>query len=204
MREVSDGTLPVIAKRVARKIMASMLKWFPGEVICRHAVSRLAVEAYKITDDDYGEKEAIEWASGFEFAPDLGIRDGNLLKEACGDLEVVVREKQALMADERTRLSLGSIKDMVPLDDPDRQRLIELVQGIQIVTDEDFEANGSPPPLRAKYLRMAPAVNKLMQQLYDSGKVMIIPTRMALQIEGIHFLYTLGDQERKSVGPTNR
>jgi hypothetical protein len=29
-----------------------------------------------------------------------------------------------------------------------------------------------------------------MQQLYDSGKVMIIPTRMALQIEGIHFSST--------------
>ena len=98
VKAVSDGAVPIIAKRVARKIMALMIKWFPGEVICRHAVNRLALEAYKITDDDYGEKEANEWASGFEFAPDLGARDGNLLEDACGDLEVVVRGKQVAMS----------------------------------------------------------------------------------------------------------
>jgi hypothetical protein len=79
VKAVSDGALPIIAKRVARKIMALMIKWFPGEVVCRHSVSRLALEAYKITDDDYGEKEANEWASGFELEPDLGARDGDLL-----------------------------------------------------------------------------------------------------------------------------
>jgi hypothetical protein len=37
---------------------------------------------------------------------------------------------------------------------------------------------------------MAPAVNKLMLQLYDSGKAIIIPTSMALKIDGVHFSAT--------------
>ena len=168
----------------------AIVEMIPEEVICRHALDRLAVEAYKVTDDDYGEEEAIEWASGFEFPADLGVRDGNLLREAGGELEAVVRAKHVQMSDHGSRLSLKSVDGMVPLDDPDRQRLIDLINGIPIVTSEEFTANGSPPPLRAKYLRMAPAVNKLMLQLYDSGKAIIIPTSMALKIDGLHFSAT--------------
>ena len=50
--------------------------------------------------------------------------------------------------------------------------------------------NEDPPPLRAKYVRMAEPVNKLMQQLYDAGKVIIIPTEMARRVRGVHFSAT--------------
>ena len=69
------------------KELKDFVEMIPEEVICRHALDRLAVEAYKVTDDDYGEEEAIEWASGFEFPADLGAKDGNLLREAGSELE---------------------------------------------------------------------------------------------------------------------
>jgi len=37
---------------------------------------------------------------------------------------------------------------------------------------------------------MAEPVNKLMQQLYDAGKVIIVPTEMARRVHGVHFSAT--------------
>ena len=76
---------------------------------------------------------------------------------------------------------------MVPVVNPDFSRLMELVNGIPIVTAKSFTPNGAPPPLRAKYLCMATAVSKLMQQLYDAGKVIIVSTEMALKLKLVHF-----------------
>jgi hypothetical protein len=88
------------------------------------------------------------------------------------------------------RLSLESVDRWVPTTDPDYGRLRDLVSGIPIITAEDFRPNGAPPKLRAKYLRMAPAVNKLMYQLYEKDNIIIMPTEKAKQIKGVHFSST--------------
>jgi hypothetical protein len=65
-----------------------------------------------------------------------------------------------------------------------------MVDGIPIFTADDFTPNLRPPPLRAKYVRLAPVVNKLMADLYDAGLIFILPTTDAVKIVGIHFSQT--------------
>ena len=94
---------------------------------------------------------------------------------------------------------------MVPPDDPDYDRLLELVPGIPIDVPTDFVPNGAPPPLRNKYLRVAPAVNKLMAELHAKGLIFVIPTAQALTIPGIHFSQThwalkKGKQQGRPIG----
>lgn len=48
-------------------------------------------------------------------------------------------------------LSVASVHAVVPPDDPDFVRLSEMVDGIPILTAEDFTPNLRPPPLRDKY-----------------------------------------------------
>ena len=85
------------------------------------------------------------------------------------------------------RMSEESIRSLVAETDEDFPRLMDLVGGIKIIADETFEPNLKPPELRAKYIRMAPAVNRLMYELYELGLIMIIPTSMAMSIPGVHF-----------------
>ena len=58
------------------------------------------------------------------------------------------------------------------------------------MTADAFVPNGKPPPLRQKYLRVAPAVNKMMYELYKAGLIFILPTTVVLAIPGVHFSST--------------
>ena len=151
----------------------------------RREVARLVKEAYVSTDDEYGEEEAIIWAEDFKFPEGLGARDAQRLAEA-GSLKGAVEGLHAEMA-KAGRLSEGSIRSLLSEDDEDFDKLMDLLRGVKILTSEDFEPNGLPPELRAKYVRMAPAVNRLMYDLYELGLVIIVPTEVAKSIPGIHF-----------------
>ena len=78
----------------------------------------------------------------------------------------------------------------VDSSDPDIDLLRSLVTGIPIVTAQSFVPNGKPPALRQKYLRVAPAVNKMMHELYEAGLIFIVTTEVAMKIPGIHFSST--------------
>ena len=178
-------------KRHARVVRELLRQLYPGRGFSVDEVEYLVWEAYKSADDDYGEKEAIEWADGFKFRDGFGECDRIGLEEAGGDLEAYIRLLHSKMSsDGGRRLSRESIERLVPPDDPDYDRLLDLVDGIEILTAESFTPNLKPPPLRRKYVRMAAPVNKLMQQLYDKGFIIVIPTREALKIDGIHFSQT--------------
>ena len=101
--------------------------------------------------------------------------------------------------------SIESINAVVPPSDPDYEGLCKMVDGIPILTAEDFVPNLRPPPLRDKYLKLAPCVNKLMASLYDAGLIFIIPTAEAVQIAGIHFSQThwtrkVGKKQGRPIG----
>ena len=76
---VSPEPMPALAKRVAADIMELIVKLFPAARCTRRDLNALVTEAYRVTDDDYGEREAISWAEDFKFPDDIGDRDGALL-----------------------------------------------------------------------------------------------------------------------------
>ena len=129
-------------------------------------------------------------ANEHRFPSDIALRDTDAL-HAAGSLPDLAKQRHSTMAREG-RLSRASIDSVVPPDDPDYQRLLDLIDGIHIDVAADFIYNGTEelPPLWVKYLRLTPAVNKLMAELHDRGLIFIIPTAIAFTIPGIHFSQT--------------
>jgi hypothetical protein len=78
---------------------------------------------------------------------------------------------------------------MVPIFDPDYPLLLELAQGMRVLTAQDFVANGiAPKPLRSRYLQVAPAVNKLVQASWETGLVFIVRKETAERFsERLHY-----------------
>ena len=145
---------------------------------------RFVKASFFVSNQEFGEREALEWAEGFEFPKGIGCRDELDLGLVGGDLGRLVKLRQSAMGD--TRLSLDRI-DSLGYVDEDVIRLRGLVGGMDIVVGKDFIPNGTPPKLRAKYIRIAPAFNKMILELYDAGAILIIPTSTAKKISGVHF-----------------
>ena len=131
--EKGDRAPGAIAERAAA-VKQLMDLIYPGRKIPLEAVRGLVLEAYRSADDNYGEREALEWAEGFQFSGDIGVRDAVGLASAGGRLEVYVREVHEQMSRGGKRLSRESILKWVPVRDADRDRLLGLVGGIAIVT----------------------------------------------------------------------
>ena len=137
---------------------------FPTECVSEQEVVELVRCAFKAADDNYGELEAQQWGGDFVFPPNLGNRDADRLSVLDGNLASLTRERQAEMA-VVGRLSVASIHATIDPTDSDFNLLLSLVNGIPIITASSFEPNKEPPPLRAKYLRVSAAVNKMMYDL---------------------------------------
>jgi hypothetical protein len=76
-------------------------------------------------------------------------------------------------------------------EDPNKPFLIKLIDGIEIFTTPGFTPNKKPPPLRKKYKSVAPAVNKMMFDLYRKGAVLLLPTdQLVEKVTNLHFSMT--------------
>ena len=164
--------------------------FFPDDDVSRDSLKGLLLTALRLSDDEYAAEEALEWAGDFSFPPGISDRDATTLQSNNFNLAKVAEERQAHLA-QTGRLCPDRVRSVVPADDPDFGTLLTFAtEGVPVITDPAFIPNGAPPPLRTKYVKMAPVVNKLMLDLFHSGLIIIIPTELALKIEGIHFSST--------------
>ena len=196
------------------RVLKLMHTLFPRESVTDQEVREVVKCAFKEADDNHGELEAREWGGDFVFPQDIGARDADRLSILDGNLANLTRERHSEMA-AVGRLSVESIHATVDHADPDFNLLLSLVDGIPIITAPSFEPNRVPPPLRAKYLRVSSAVNKMMYDLYCKQLIFIIPTVIALTIPRTHFSSThwakkkrkkegrcIGDSSSKEHGPS--
>jgi len=145
---------------------------------------RFVKAAFFVSDQEFGERDALDWAEDFVFPPGIGWRDELDLCLMGGDLGELARSRHTSMGD--TRLSLSRIDSLGYVDD-DVLRLRDLVVGMDIIVGQDFVPNGIPPKLRAKYcLRVAPAFNKMIFE-QEAGAILMMPTAIARNIPGVHF-----------------
>ena len=182
---------PSEVKRQARLVIATLKNLYPDKHYDREEIKRAIWEAHRSADDDYGIEEALEWAEGYTFPDGIHTRDTDTFHRHSGDLGSMASEQHQRMAAGGRRLSRESIAAVCegyidPTDD-DYIKLLGLVDGIKICTPPDFIPCSIPPPLRQKYIRVAPVVNKLMASLHEKGLIFIIPTAEAMTIEGRHF-----------------
>jgi hypothetical protein len=170
---------------------------YPDEGIDETELTRVVNDAFASADGNYGEREAIEWAEGFTFPPDIGNRDGDELASLEGNLAELVRRRQAAMP---SRISEESVRAVVPQSDPDFDSMLAIARGIPITTAPGFIHNGAPPPLRKKYLRVAPAVNKQVYKQYLAGKILIFPSQMLVDLGNGHWSSTHWTTKKDSLG----
>ena len=191
---------PSEVKRQTKLVLATLKLLYPNNRYDRGEVQRQVWEAHVSADDEYGVQEALDWAEGFTFPEGIGERDSGGLQEHGGNLSAFCAARHAEMSAGGKRLSRESIERMctdqetgevlIAPDDPDYLLLMELVDGIDIVTKDGFRNTQVPPPLRQRYKLVAPVVNKLMAELHSKGLIFILPTEQAMRIEGIHYSQT--------------
>jgi len=142
---------------------------FPVERVQVREIANLVKEAIQSADKNFGDHEAIEWASGFNFPPGLGTRDANKLFEFNGNLADVTRERHTFML-KQGRLCKESTQRTVDPSDPDYALLMSLVDGVPKVTADAFVPN--------------------------AGLIFILPTTVVLAIPGVHFSSTHGAKKQ--------
>jgi hypothetical protein len=122
-------------REASRHLERVVRKLYPQVSVCRDQVNQLVWEAYKSTDGTYGEEEALVWARGYRIPGSVKERDSVGLKLA-GSMEIYVTEKQRQMSFEGRLSRQSIIAAGIPETDPDYSRLMDLVDGITIMTDD--------------------------------------------------------------------
>ena len=86
---------PKAMKEQSKKVVQLLRALYPGRHVDTEEVRRLIWEAYRSTDDIYGEEEAIKWADGYAFPPEIARRDMMGLSAAHGNLAEFTRRRHA-------------------------------------------------------------------------------------------------------------
>jgi hypothetical protein len=88
------------------------------------------------------------------------------------------------------RLNKQRISAVVSVDNPDRDRLVDLADGIRVTTPSTFVPNGQGqlPDLRKNYRLGSAVVNKLVHEQHAQGLVIYLPREVAVQhVRGCNF-----------------
>jgi hypothetical protein len=160
----------------------------------KEEMSDFTSEACKRCDKDYGESEAIKWAQGFQINPEILVRDSADLLRHENNFCSLVTERLANLSP--NRLSRDRILRNISLDNPERERLLLLADGVPILTADGFVPNGLPadeplPRLSAGYVKVACAVNKLLSDsILSKGLGILLPKELArAAIPDLHVSY---------------
>lgn len=158
---------------------------FPSNQADYTLIFSLIEEAYKRTSEDYGVIEAVEWAQDFQFPEEVWTRDHIRLSAHQGSLQNMTESLHKTSSEHR--LTSERVMNSVPVSDSDYERMIRLARGIEVLVSTDFSPNGRPKPLRNLYTRVAPAVNKMMYDLWKEDEIFILPTSEVRRLSGVHF-----------------
>ena len=170
--------------------MVEMIGGYFKETVEVEEIIKTVEECYRECSEEYGEKDAVEWAGGFEWPENAGTIDSNDLSRYNDNLVDLIRARQDKLAGER--LSEARIKATTTKDDPDWETLQDIAPGMGIFTATEgpnkFEPCNQPPPMRAKYCRVHPAFNRMIWDLHEQGLVLLLPTERIKGREGVHFI----------------
>ena len=150
-------------------------------------------KAWALGSTIYGIQDAIEWGKEFNFPFDVGKKDEDELRKF-GSIEALCEFRHSLIAkgklSEERVLRVVTEERLKSFDGKrDKERALDIARyGMVIPVSENFKASNQRPPLRKKYLMVKGAVNKILYDMYlKGGTVLLIPTKLAIEINGIHF-----------------
>jgi len=184
------NTLPgyggVAADRFARTTMVweHMARLYPDVTAEPEAWARLRAfvdRSYERASTVYTEASAVEWADGFRIAAETVDADRHLFVSSGFDLERLVRERRA--AHGAQRLCKARIEEWIQQDNPERERLLLLADGMTTMLGppfggpEEIRPSGPDgwPKMRGKFERVATAVERmLIENFHDRGLALIL------------------------------
>ena len=141
-REWSSGAAK--SERIDPELLKSILDtamsmFAPDEALPRDTLEELAKEAIASADGNYGTKEAVNWAEGFEFPQDLVDSDMRLFRAAQLDFSAMVRMRLKKIG--ATRMSAYRVEQL-RADNPERARLFDIASGMRVPHPAGFIPNG--------------------------------------------------------------
>ena len=168
----------------------------------RAAAEALVYAAYEYADLDFNVDKAVVWGDNFCFPSAVHTRDAAELEALGYDLTDLVRRRQlALLSG---RLNHDRIAGRDP-SDLDTGLLHDLVEGIRIPVDPEFEEDRLPPEHDKTYKIAHSAVDKMWFELYEARFVLLIPTMSMARIpRSVRLNYSPPGWARKRVKAKGR
>jgi hypothetical protein len=185
---------------ITQSISSMTRTWF-GKSISDHQMQDLVDKCIASADLNYGIKEAVTWAGGFKFPEGITNTNWRELQDCDLDLPKLAQNKQLARRSNRfNRERVGGWPD----EDPNKQTLLSLVDGMEIFTGPNFTPNGRPPRPRDRYIEVAPAVNRMMFEQYQKGGVLLLPTQKLVENLGNQLHYSSTSWAPKKGKPQGR
>lgn len=184
-RVSSDGRLIRGPAVVELDLIPTIGRWaeacFPVESqASERQLRELLEEAAEAARDDYDAESAVAWAGGYTFPSSYMASDIRCLRAAQLDFEVMIRRRLKQLSP--GRLNMERVARLRP-DNPERDLLVDLTQGMKVHLPDGFATNGMMPrsARRPIYETVATAVNKMLGGIVDQKLAFLLPLEMAQQ-----------------------
>ena len=138
----------------------------------------LIQEASDSARTDFDEESAREWAKGYVFPFQYMESDKTCLQTAQLDFVTMVRQRLKILSPNRLNQErVAGLRE----DNPERALMSDLAEGMKVHLPVGFTPNGKEPqtPLRATYVSVAPAVNKMLGDIVEQKLAFILPLESA-------------------------
>ena len=138
----------------------------------------LIVQASDAAMNDFDEASARQWAAGYEFPRQCLDSDTACLRAAQLDFVSMIRRRLKTLSPGRLNAQRVSC---LREDNPERMLMTDLADGMRVHQPKNFTPNGRSPqsPLRATYVSVASAVNKMLGDIVQQKLAFLIPYNTA-------------------------
>lgn len=162
--------------------------------ISRESILQIVTEAHITASESYTTRSAREWAGDYIFPRAQLQRHATEFSSSHSNFKNLCtlrhrRHRHSRLSLRRVHDCFGPDGKKIPnLPARDFDLLCSLAsEGIRLTILPEFTPTSSPPPLRAKYVSVAPAIHKMFGDQLLDDTVLILPLAQALLIPGIHF-----------------
>ena len=142
-------------------------------------VREIVAASIAAADIRYGKKEAIAWGNEFTIPEETVRKDEEDFKRHGYDLERLVEERKAVLS--KDRLSEERVERLSP-DNPEREHLLKLVEGMPVLVAKDFKPNGDNWPRRRKdYEEVHSSVDRCFMEAFANQGLAIVLTEATVR-----------------------
>jgi hypothetical protein len=173
----------VVDALLVTEIMSSVVHYFAPTVDEeeKQILIDLVIESVVNCDLNYGEKAAIEWGDGFKWKEEQIEADMKLFEQSGMNIGLMAANR--LKGLKKNRLNPQRV-DSLREDNPERQKLLGLCEGMVVPKPEGFIPNGatSTKGLHKVYKRVHTAVDRMLGDLHNQQLGFILREPVAREL----------------------